>query len=97
MKPLPLESQPLGEAGVRSVRQVATARVAQRGEMHPNLVCPPRFEVHIQQTCRLKCLDSVVMRDACLTVGGHGKTPVVPVVPPDRSVDRSAARVRVPA
>ena len=67
----------------------------QGGEVHPDLVGAPGFQLDVEQAGGLVRLDRVVVGDAVPTAFGDRELPVVSAVAADRRVDGSAGRVGV--
>ncbi len=96
VQPLPGQPQVRREHGVGAVEQVAAARVAQRGHVHPDLVGAAGLQADAHQAGRPERLKRVVVGDARPPAGDHREPAVAGRMPPDGRVDGAAQRVRMP-
>ena len=88
------ESDQFGaKARVSAVGQVTAAGVAQRGEVHTNLVSTSGFQVHLYQGCGAEGFEHIVVGDGVASVFNHGELPFVAGVAADGCVDGAAQRV----
>ena len=67
--------------------------MAQRGEVHTNLVGASGFQVHLHQGCGAEGFEHIVVGDGVAAVLNHGELPLVAGVATDGRVDGAAQRV----
>src|SRR3954470_10761845 len=93
VQPLALQLQARGQLRVGAVGEVATARVMQRREVHPDLVGATRLEVDVEQAGVPERLDHLVVGDRRLGGLYDRELVVVTRVSPDGRVDGPHDRV----
>ena len=93
VQPLAGQTQFGAKARVGAVGQIAAAGVAQRGEVHTNLVSTSGFQVHLYQGCGAEGFEHIVVGDGVASVFNHGELPFVAGVAADGCVNGAAQRV----
>jgi hypothetical protein len=81
----------LRQPATRTVTPIADERMADRCEMHADLMRPTRFEFGPNVAMRAKALDDVHARDGGFAVGRHALTQSVRRIAAKRRIDRAAA------
>ena len=93
MQPLASQAQFGAKARVGAVGQVAATGVAQRGEVHTNLVGTSGFQMHLHQRCGAEGFEHIVVGDGVASIFDHGELPFVAGVTADGRVNGAAQRV----
>ncbi len=96
MQPLPLQAEPGGQDRVGAIGEVTDAGVAQRREVHPDLVRATGLEMDLDQRGRAERLDHLVVGHAGPPARDDGPAVVLGGMTADRGVDAPGQRVRMP-
>src|ERR1019366_10680535 len=93
VQPLSFQAKLLGQYRVRAVSQVSDARMAERREVNPDLMCTPGLEVDLHERGRPERLNDLIVSATRLATGNHRELVVVVWVAPDRGIDGAVQRV----
>ena len=94
MQPLAVQSESRGQRRICAVGEVADARVADRGHVHPDLMGTPGLEPDVEQARRAERLERLVMGDAVAAAGDDRELVVGSRMAADRRVDGARATDR---